>query len=138
MVPVVYSPEGSIITPFSTVFEMSNAANVIAHDRKIEGSARYKPEYPYYRAHTPEQDHRLPGQILHEQKGSAQYSLCFGSHFGSHLPSTVAESEVFRIALRACTQKSNWIKNGGARIYVWVVKKSPEKSSARNTSFKKL
>lgn len=53
IVPVVYSPEGSITTPFSTAFEISKVAKTIAHDIKRDASARLK-----------------PGQILRRSLGS--------------------------------------------------------------------
>ena len=43
IVPEVYSPEGSMTTPFSTAFEMSNAASATAHVMKTDASAKCKP-----------------------------------------------------------------------------------------------
>jgi hypothetical protein len=44
MVPVVFSWTGSITTPFSTHLEISKTAKDIAHEMKIEASARWEPK----------------------------------------------------------------------------------------------
>lgn len=47
-VPVVYSDEGSITTPFWTVLDMSKAASIMVHDMNTEASAKCIPKLKVY------------------------------------------------------------------------------------------